>query len=61
MFPDNLKDFCLIYKITLKQQMINVLRCMFCSNRLNWQCDYDTPNIGYQREDIVGCYNCTYR
>lgn len=35
-----------------------MLRCMFCGNRLNWQCDYDAPDMGYDYEGVVGCYSC---
>lgn len=36
-----------------------MLRCIFCGSRLNWQCDYDAPDMGYDSEGIVGCYVCT--
>lgn len=36
-----------------------MLKCMFCGSNLNWQCDYDAPDMGYDCEGIVGCYMCT--
>lgn len=35
-----------------------MLKCIFCGTNLNWNCDYDAQDVGYDCEGIVGCYLC---
>lgn len=36
-----------------------MINCLYCDNKLVWNCDYDAEDLGYQFEGIASVHTCS--